>query len=233
MPAAYINNKRLATELISLMRNLPMDRTSAVLMRYNESKLGSLKFAIFGPDGTPYSGGMFVFDFMLKEDYPNSSPLVNIVTTGGGTFRFNPNLYAEGKVCLSLLGTWNGNASERWNPAVSSILQVILSIQSLILVDEPYFNEPCYQSSIGTAQGTRKSREYNDPVRLNTMKWAMLEHLKNPLPMFKDASNAHFKERRDEIKEQCAKWVDEGLNETTRDKMKAIYDELCVELDKL
>ena len=28
------------------------------------------------------------------------------MTTGAGTIRFNPNLYSNGTVCLSLLGTW-------------------------------------------------------------------------------------------------------------------------------
>lgn len=31
-----------------------------------------------------------------------------LATTGGGKVRFNPNLYNNGKVCLSLLGTWSG-----------------------------------------------------------------------------------------------------------------------------
>ena len=33
---------------------------------------------------------------------------MHLRTTGGGTVRFNPNLYNSGKVCLSLLGTWPG-----------------------------------------------------------------------------------------------------------------------------
>jgi ubiquitin-protein ligase len=54
---------------------------------------------------------------------------VNIVTTGGGRVRFNPNLYAAGKVCLSLLGTWHGGAAcEGWT-AASTLLQVLVSIQ--------------------------------------------------------------------------------------------------------
>jgi len=31
-----------------------------------------------------------------------------IIKIGGGSVRFNPNLYASGKVCLSILGTWSG-----------------------------------------------------------------------------------------------------------------------------
>ena len=52
-------------------------------------------------------------------------PLVQLATTAGGTVRFNANLYADGKVCLSLLGTWHGNdESERWQAGVSTVAQV-------------------------------------------------------------------------------------------------------------
>ena len=44
--------------------------------------------------------------------------------TGGGSVRFNPNLYNCGKVCLSLLGTWSGAKGETWDPTASSTLQV-------------------------------------------------------------------------------------------------------------
>lgn len=67
--------------------------------------------------------------------------------------RFNPNLYNCGKVCLSLLGTWSGAQNEQWNEKTSTILQVLVSIQSLILVERPYFNEPGYESSMGSSHG--------------------------------------------------------------------------------
>ena len=49
----------------------------------------------------------------------------------------NPNLYEEGKVCLSILGTWAGDKSESWSAARSSLLQAFVSIQGLVLVKEP------------------------------------------------------------------------------------------------
>lgn len=48
---------------------------------------------------------------------------------------------SDGKVCLSLLGTWDGDRGESWNMCTSTLLQVLVSIQSLILVPEPFFNE--------------------------------------------------------------------------------------------
>ncbi|EDR15233.1 uncharacterized protein LACBIDRAFT_149572, partial [Laccaria bicolor S238N-H82] len=79
---------------------------------------------IAGPEGTPYAGGLFEFDCFTPLDYPNSPPLFHLRTTGGGTVRFNPNLYNCGKVCLSLL-------EEQWSPK-STLLQVLVSIQSMI-----------------------------------------------------------------------------------------------------
>jgi hypothetical protein len=55
------------------------------------------------------------------------------------------------KVCLSLLGTWTGPG---WIPGKSTLLQVLISIQSLILSDEPYLNEPGWSNSAGVSETT-------------------------------------------------------------------------------
>jgi baculoviral IAP repeat-containing protein 6 len=90
-------------------------------------------------------------------------------------------VHSCGKVCLSLLGTWEGQQGEQWNEKTSTLLQVahfflissfefiplfvdrqvLVSIQSLILVPEPYFNEPGYEQEIGTETGRRHSNDYN------------------------------------------------------------------------
>ena len=63
------------------------------------------------------------------------------MTTSNGLVRFNPNLYKNGKVCLSILGTWEGPA---WLPS-QSIASVLMSIQSL-MNSNPYFNEPGHET---------------------------------------------------------------------------------------
>jgi ubiquitin-protein ligase len=43
---------------------------------------------------------------------------------------------ADGKVCLSLLGTWHGgDEASKWNPGSSSLFQILLSIQGMIFVE--------------------------------------------------------------------------------------------------
>lgn len=109
---------------------------------------------ILGPPNTPYCLGMFHFDMKFPRDYPNSAPKVTITTTGGGQVRFNPNLYATGKVCLSILGTWRAEHSgEQWS-AVQSVQSILLSIQSL-MHDTPYHNEPNYEEDDGSGDVQR------------------------------------------------------------------------------
>ena len=81
---------------------------------------------IIGPEDTPYEDGVFVFDIKLPPNYPAIPPSVFFVSMT--TTPLNPNLYVDGNVCTSLLGTWPGKDSESWTEK-SNMLQVLLSIQ--------------------------------------------------------------------------------------------------------
>uniref|UniRef100_A0A673KNA8 Dual E2 ubiquitin-conjugating enzyme/E3 ubiquitin-protein ligase BIRC6 n=1 Tax=Sinocyclocheilus rhinocerous TaxID=307959 RepID=A0A673KNA8_9TELE len=199
--------RRLAQEAVTLSTSLPLSSSSSVFVRCDEERLDIMKVLITGPADTPYANGCFEFDVYFPQDYPNSPPLVNLETTGGHSVRFNPNLYNDGKVCLSILNTWHGRPEEKWNPHTSSFLQVLVSIQSLILVAEPYFNEPGYERSRGTPSGTQSSREYDGNIRQATVKWAMLEQIRNPSPCFKEVIHRHFYLKRAEIMSQCEGWI--------------------------
>ncbi|XP_066552631.1 baculoviral IAP repeat-containing protein 6 isoform X3 [Amia ocellicauda] len=199
--------RRLAQEAVTLSTSLPLSSSSSVFVRCDEERLDIMKVLITGPADTPYANGCFEFDVYFPQDYPNSPPLVNLETTGGHSVRFNPNLYNDGKVCLSILNTWHGRPEEKWNPQTSSFLQVLVSVQSLILVAEPYFNEPGYERSRGTPSGTQSSREYDGNIRQATVKWAMLEQMRNPSPCFKEVIHKHFYLKRAEIMAQCEEWI--------------------------
>ncbi|XP_064411867.1 baculoviral IAP repeat-containing protein 6 isoform X3 [Latimeria chalumnae] len=199
--------RRLAQEAVTLSTSLPLSSSSSVFVRCDEERLDIMKVLITGPADTPYANGCFEFDVYFPQDYPNSPPLMNLETTGGHSVRFNPNLYNDGKVCLSILNTWHGRPEEKWNPQTSSFLQVLVSVQSLILVAEPYFNEPGYERSRGTPSGTQSSREYDGNIRQATVKWAMLEQVRNPSPCFKEVIHRHFYLKRAEIMAQCEEWI--------------------------
>nr|XP_046214687.1 baculoviral IAP repeat-containing protein 6-like isoform X17 [Oncorhynchus gorbuscha] len=199
--------RRLAQEAVTLSTSLPLSSSSSVFVRCDEERLDIMKVLITGPADTPYANGCFEFDVYFPQDYPNPPPLVNLETTGGHSVRFNPNLYNDGKVCLSILNTWHGRPEEKWNPQTSSFLQVLVSVQSLILVSEPYFNEPGYERSRGTPSGTQSSREYDGNIRQASVKWAMLEQMRNASPCFKEVIHKHFYLKRVEVMAQCEEWI--------------------------
>jgi ubiquitin-protein ligase len=206
---ASLPQKKLVQELTTYATSLPIEYGSSILVRAAEGNMNLLRVLIFGPDDTPYANGCFVFDVYLQ-DYPNKPPLVKFLTTGQGMYRFNPNLYKDGKVCLSLLGTWSGPG---WQRGESTLLQVLVSIQSLILVDDPYFNEPGYQNSRGTPHGTRQSQEYNAQIRQYTMDAAILpflEHDGGPYPEFRQAVLKHYDLKRFVLQQQWTKWLAQG-----------------------
>ena len=68
-----------------------------------------LSVLVEGPARTPYEDGLFLFDVQLPNDYPSSPPVFHYVSHCSD--RLNPNLYEDGKVCVSLLGTWSGKVS--------------------------------------------------------------------------------------------------------------------------
>ncbi|KAK6180714.1 hypothetical protein SNE40_008714 [Patella caerulea] len=236
--------RRLAQEAVTLSTSLPLSASSSVFVRCDEDRLDIMKVLITGPADTPYANGCFEFDVYFPLDYPESPPCINLETTGNHTVRFNPNLYNDGKVCLSVLNTWHGRPEEKWNSHTSSFLQVLVSIQSLILVNEPYFNEPGYERSRGTPSGMASSREYDSNIRQATVKWAMLESLKNPSAAFKDVLLHHFYMKRHEILNQCERWISE-MESYSSDKrtgraiahstlaLKRYYNQLREELSKL
>ena len=221
------NLLRVVSEISSLKKNLPINWDTSCILRIDKKQTNMIKFVITGPKDTPYHNGVFEFHAYFPNNYPNEPPKVLLNTTYGGKVRFNPNLYANGKVCLSLLGTWSGQEGESWNSEMSTFLQVIISIQSLIMVEDPYFNEPGYERSMHTTQGRAKAFDYKDTVRVNNLNVAILDQLRNPPSGFEEFTINHFKAKKDEILETANKWLEETP------KYKSNITEFINEFEKL
>lgn len=87
---------------------------------------------------------------------------------------------------------------------------MLVSIQSLILVPEPYFNEPGYESSIGTSKGETESKNYNSEICRHTITYAMIDMMRRPAKGFERVVQTHFALKKEEISQQVAIWVDES-----------------------
>ncbi|CAL8078760.1 unnamed protein product [Calicophoron daubneyi] len=199
--------RRLAQEIVTLSTSLPLSEQSSVFVRADENQMCMMKALITGPSDTPYANGCFLFDICIPAQYPMAPPWFKLKTTGNDTVRFNPNLYEDGSVCLSLLNTWDGRPEERWDPTTSNLLQVLVSIQSLIFVSEPYFNEPGYQGSYGTTFGMHESAVYNSNIRAATLRWAILDQVRHPSVGFEEVVLRHFQLKQDALLTQIKDWI--------------------------
>ncbi len=151
--------RRLLRDIQMVQEKLMQEQ--GIWYHMDESNMTKGLALIQGPQGTPYEGCLFLFSIQFPSDYPFSPPKVLFLTTDGKT-RFHPNLYVDGKVCLSILGTFSGPS---WSGAqsLSSVLMSILGI----LDNNPLAHEPAYAS--GTLFDARH-RDYADFVEHQIIK---------------------------------------------------------------
>ncbi|CAL6409833.1 unnamed protein product [Bathycoccus prasinos] len=193
--------KAVQKEWSILHKGLPANE---IWVKSSQAKMNVLRAMIKGPSLTPYHDGLFCFDILFDENYPSVPPKVHYHSYG---YRLNPNLYKEGKVCLSLLNTWDSEEnSERWSSS-SSALQVLVSLQALVLNDKPYYNEAGYEKQRGTEEGIRNSAMYSENAYLLNLK-TMIQTIKRPPVGFEALVRAHFKSRRASILKSIAAYLE-------------------------
>ena len=132
--------RRIAKENGIIQQSLP----DGVFVRTWESRVDLLRVLIVGPHDTPYEFAPFIFDLQYGAQFPTSPPSAFFHSWTGNLGRVNPNLYEDGTICLSLLGTWNADKhNEAWSSKDSTVLQLIVSLMGLVLVKEPYYSKSC------------------------------------------------------------------------------------------
>ncbi|KAJ6038542.1 hypothetical protein N7499_004360 [Penicillium canescens] len=179
---------RLVRELAQFERSEQLAFTVA----YDENNTRDIQALIIGPPGTPYELGFYEFAIRIPSDYPASPPVVRLKTTNRGRTRFGPNLYASGRVCLSILGTWPGDRGEEWSPA-QGLESVLLSIQSL-LSSNPYILEPGFDTR---GNDTENMEAYNSKIRHENLRLAVIAPLEKAL-QFPFLTYQHISQRNDQ-----------------------------------
>lgn len=153
--------KRLLGE-IKIFNNSEMNK-DGIYLYYDEANLNQMHYLIMGPDNTPYAGGFYLFKINFTEDYPFKPPKVKYISYCTTT-RMNPNMYCNGKVCLSILGTWDGPP---WTPAMN-LCSLAHNIQ-LRLNNDPLHNEPGYENDKELSPIYNKIISYHN-IRISVIK---------------------------------------------------------------
>jgi ubiquitin-protein ligase len=132
--------KRAMADLVETQNTIYRD-SGIFYDQYNNLCLEGVA-CVFGPKDTPYEDCPMFFSFQMPSTYPFDPPKVQFRTYHKGV-RFHPNMYVDGKVCLSILHTWNGPP---W-ASTMRISTILVTLQSLMDAD-PLRHEPGY--SVGT-----------------------------------------------------------------------------------
>lgn len=108
------------------------------------------------------------------------------------------------------------------SPSSDSFTFVAFSIYSLILVPDPYYNEPGWAHLMNTPQGNSASNKYNRNIRHYTLSAAIESHLSsilnktNPYPEFESVMKKHFLEKRFLIENELRTWANEDRSLSSR-----------------
>lgn len=116
--------KRLNKELLEMKNNPPLNCSAGP---EDDNNLFKWSATIYGPEGSPYEGGIFILDIDFPSDYPFKPPKIIFKTK-----IYHCNINYQGFICLDIL-------KEKWSPALT-ISKVLLSICSLL--DDQNPNDP-------------------------------------------------------------------------------------------
>lgn len=182
--------RRVQSEQVDFQKN-PLDGDGIFVSWSDELHL--CRALVVGPTETPYQYGFYFFEVKYPNTYPWEAPLVKFLT-GDGRVRLNPNLYVNGKVCLSILGTWSGPP---WTPGLT-LRTVLISIQSLLHA-HPLQNEPAFSEETGEKEERYARILTYENVAVSVLR--MLEHTPEGFDEFKPHLAYYFLRFLDVLKE--------------------------------
>ena len=183
--------------IISDIAEISSDYDQKINIWYDENDITKIKALIIVAEDTPYEDGFFYFSIDIPETYPFDHPSAKFETINND-IRFNPNLYEGGKVCLSIIGTWQG---PKWS-SIQTLRSLLLSIQSL-MNENPINNEPGYEN---IKPNEKKAIEYNEYIKFNKYSFAIYEMLidKEKFPYFTEVIEKYFVENFDRIRSKLS-----------------------------
>tara|TARA_B110001450_G_scaffold253384_1_gene276744 strand:- start:871 stop:1563 length:693 start_codon:yes stop_codon:yes gene_type:complete len=160
--------------------------SNGIFIEFDEIDILKAKALIIGPKDTIYDNAYLFFTIEFPKNYPFSPPILTYKSQN--KVRIHPNIYVNGKVCLSILGTWSGPS---WTHTMD-ITTVLLTIQSL-LDNNPLANEPGYEKISGN---NLIYENYNKIIRYNTINSLIVDRINTEFvdfDIFKNTMIEYFK----------------------------------------
>ena len=164
-----MNSKKYSTEILKKQLQDLMKSTdrgfSVGLVDENDFYKWTVCFT--GPEDTIYEGGFFKAILTFPDDFPQNPPEMKFITE-----MWHPNIYKDGRVCISILHSpgvdrfnEQESAEERWRP-VLGVEQILVSVVSML--NEPNCDSPANIDA--SVQFRDHNEEYKKKVRQLVLK---------------------------------------------------------------
>eukprot|EP00439_Symbiodinium_sp_Y106_P085553 s53_g28.t4 len=135
---AHVARELLKKELVNLMKD---ESCGFSVGLEDDSDFFTWRVVFEGPSDSLYEGGIFTAILKFPGDFPNNPPEMRFETE-----MWHPNIYPDGRVCISILhppGTDRFNdqetADERWRP-ILGVHSILISVISMLV--DPNLNSP-------------------------------------------------------------------------------------------
>jgi ubiquitin-conjugating enzyme E2 I len=115
------------------------------------------KAGVPGKEGTDWEGGTYGVALKFSDNYPGEAPSVYFDPP-----IFHPNIYDNGKVCLSIIG-------DGWKPAIT-LKQILMGVQDLL--DNPNNDDAAQHAAFQVY--SRSKAEYSKKVKAQAKKFAVV-----------------------------------------------------------
>lgn len=194
--------KRIIAKDLKSIKNNKLNEMG-IFVEFDENNFLEAKAMIIGPKGSVYEGGILFFKLFFPKNYPYSPPDVCYVSRN--RVRIHPNYYTRhhstghGKVCLSILGTWDG---PKWT-SIMDISTVLITMQSL-LDENPLFHEPNVNNPI-------LIKNYNRIISHESIKTLFLKNTFDTpcgFEIFKENIKENFLNNKDYLFDKIQKNID-------------------------
>ncbi|CAN6562770.1 unnamed protein product [Malus baccata var. baccata] len=110
---------RLMSDLRTIINDPPEGCSASPL---SDDNLMVWSATVFGPDETPWEGGVFSLRLTFSERYPEKPPRVRFTSE-----IFHPNVYRDGSLCMDII-------QDAWSPC-HNVSTILTSVQVILKSD--------------------------------------------------------------------------------------------------
>lgn len=149
-----------------MMKNPP---DGFMISLIDDSNIYEWKIIIEGPEGTDYAGGYFPAKLVFPKEFPNMPPDMYFTMPEF----WHPNVYPDGKVCISILHPPEEDAmneletmDEKWRP-ILSVEAILVSVVSML--SDANFSSPANIDASVMLKNEPKKVQKEDPKARETV----------------------------------------------------------------